>query len=98
MRQVREILRLKLVGGVATREVARRTGVAASTVRATLKRFEASRLSWPLPEEVTDTALEATLFAEVGTIRRSPAWRIVVHRLRSGRKMRALPQRRCALR
>jgi transposase len=48
MRQVREILRLKLVGGLATREVARRVGVAASTVRATLKRFGASGLSWPL--------------------------------------------------
>ena len=67
MRQVREILRLKLVGGLATREVARRVGVAASTVRATLKRFEASGLSWPLPEELTDTALEARLFGPAGT-------------------------------
>jgi transposase len=84
MRQVREILRLKLVGGVATREVARRTGVAASTVRATLKRFQASGLSWPLPEDVTDTALEATLFAEVGTKRghrrrEEPDW-AAIHR------------------
>jgi DNA-directed RNA polymerase specialized sigma24 family protein len=36
MRQVREVLRLKLVGGVPIREIARRIGVAASTVRATL--------------------------------------------------------------
>jgi transposase-like protein len=42
MRQVREVLRLKFVGGVATREIARRIGVAASTVRATLKRFRAA--------------------------------------------------------
>ena len=41
MRQVREVLRLKFVGGVPTREIARRLGVAASTVRATLKRFTA---------------------------------------------------------
>jgi transposase len=84
MRQVREILRLKLVGGLATREVARRVGVAASTVRATIKRFQASGLSWPLPEEVTDTALEATLFAEVGTKRghrrqEEPDW-AAIHR------------------
>ena len=39
MRQVREVLRLKFVGGVPTREIARRIGVAASTVRATLKRL-----------------------------------------------------------
>jgi transposase-like protein len=31
MRQVREVLQLKLVGGVATREIARRLGVAPST-------------------------------------------------------------------
>ena len=39
MRQVREILRLKFVGDVPLREIARRVGVAASTVRATVKRF-----------------------------------------------------------
>lgn len=69
MRQVREILRLKLVGGLATREVGRRVGVAASTVRATVKRFQASGLGWPLPEDLNDTVLEARLFAEVGTKR-----------------------------
>ena len=87
MRQVREILRLKLVGGLPTREVARRTGVAASTVRATLKRFQASGLSWPLPEEFTDAALEATLFAEVGTKRghrrqAEPDWPAIHRELR----------------
>ena len=50
MRQVREVLRLKFVGGVPIREIARRIGVAASTVRATIKRFQAAGLSWPLPE------------------------------------------------
>lgn len=69
MRQVREILRLKLVGGLATREVGRRVGVAASTVRATVKRFQACGLGWPLPEELTDAVLEAKLFAEAGTKR-----------------------------
>jgi hypothetical protein len=37
MRHVREVLRLKFV---PTREIARRIGVAASTVRATIKRLE----------------------------------------------------------
>ena len=49
MRHVREVLRLKFVGGVPIRETARRIGVAASTVRATIKRFQAAGLSWPLP-------------------------------------------------
>ena len=52
MRHVREVLRLKFVGGVPTREIARRIGVAASTVRATIKRFQAAGLSWPPPEEL----------------------------------------------
>src|SRR4030081_235155 len=67
MRHVREVLRLKLVGGVPIREIARRIGVAASTVRATIKRFQAAGLSWPLSEEMTDAVLEAKLFADAGT-------------------------------
>jgi transposase len=67
MRQVREILRLKFVGGVPIREIARRIGVAPSTVRTTLERFLACGLSWPLPEEQTDAALEARLFADAGS-------------------------------
>src|SRR6516225_926283 len=39
----------------------------ASTVRATIKRFQAAGLSWPLPEELTDAALAAKLFADAGT-------------------------------
>ena len=62
MRQVREVLRLKFVGGVPIREIARRVGVAASTIRETIRRFQAAGLSWPLPEELTDIALEAKLF------------------------------------
>jgi transposase len=67
MRHVREVLRLKLVGGVPTREIARQIGIAPSTVRTTIRRFEATGLSWPLPEGMTDTALEAKLFPEAGT-------------------------------
>jgi transposase len=67
MRQVREVLRLKFVGGVPTREIARRVGVAASTVRTTIKRFQGAGLTWPLPEEMTEATLEARLFAAVGT-------------------------------
>jgi transposase len=67
MRQVREVLRLKFVGGVPSREIARRIGVAASTVRATLRRFRTAGLRWPLPEEMSDAALEAALFANAGT-------------------------------
>jgi transposase len=66
MRQVREILRLMAAGDVPVREIARRTGVAPSTVRATLKRIAASNLAWPLPEGLTDTELEARLYGNAG--------------------------------
>ena len=57
MRQVREVLRLR-TAGVGLNEIARRVGVAPSTVRLTLKRLASAGLSWPLPTEMTDTALE----------------------------------------
>ena len=66
MRQVREVLRLK-TAGVGLNEIARRVGVAPSTVRLTLKRLARAGLSWPLPAEMTDSALETALFAAAGT-------------------------------
>ena len=75
MRQVREVLRLKFVGGVPTREIARRIGVAASTVRTTIKRFQAAGLSWPLPDELTDAALAMPGRSRVTGGRSSPELR-----------------------
>ena len=66
MRQVREVLRLR-TAGVGLNEIARRVGVAPSTIRLTLKRLTTAGLSWPLPAEMTDTALETALFAAAGT-------------------------------
>src|SRR5437763_2408070 len=65
MRQVRDVLRLK-AAGVSGNEIARRVGVASSTVRLTLKRLAVAGLSWPLPAELTDTALERQLFTAAG--------------------------------
>src|SRR5271170_6127219 len=65
MRQVRDVLRLK-AAGVPGNEIARRVGVASSTVRLTLKRLAVAGLIWPLPAELTDAALEAQLFTAAG--------------------------------
>jgi len=67
MRQVREIIRLKFSARVPTREIARRLGIAASTVRGTLGRFESAGLNWPLPSDMTDSKLEAALYSNRGT-------------------------------
>ncbi len=62
MRRVREILRLTYDAGLASREVARRVGVGSTGVRVMLQRFRASELGWPLPEGLTDAALELKLY------------------------------------
>src|SRR5437764_2952132 len=65
MRQVRDVLRLN-AAGVSGNEIARRVGVASSTVRLTLKRLAAAGLSWPLPADMTDPVLEGQLFTAAG--------------------------------
>src|SRR5580658_10514954 len=63
MRQAREIIRLKYSTSLPTREIARRLGLAPSTVRETLSRLDSAGLSWPLPEGIGDAELEAALYA-----------------------------------
>ena len=62
MRDAREVIRLKSAS-VSTHEIARRLGLARSTVRETLKRAETAGLAWPLPEDMNDAALEAALYS-----------------------------------
>src|SRR4029077_5037619 len=95
MRRVREVLRLR-TAGVGLNEIARRVGVAPSTVRLTLKRLASAGFSWPLPAEMTDSALEAALFAAVGTKQghRRHDVRATVGRDRAARGAGRLPSNR----
>jgi len=84
MRQAREIICLKFSSELKTREIARRLGLAPSTVRETLRRFESAGLSWPLPDGMSDTDLEAALYGNRGSKRghrghAEPDW-LLVHR------------------
>jgi hypothetical protein len=63
IRQVRDVLRLN-AAGVSGNEIARRVGVASSTVRLTLKRLAAAGLDWPLSADMTDPVLEGQLFTQ----------------------------------
>lgn len=65
IRRVRDCVRLKNAG-ISTREIARRVGVASSTLRLTLRRCEAAGISWPLATDLTDAILEQQLFANAG--------------------------------
>lgn len=62
MRKVREILRLKYGMGLSGRQIARSCSISTGAVCGYLQRAHAAGLSWPLPSELDDTALEALLF------------------------------------
>jgi len=62
MRRIREVLRLKHEGGLSHRKVARACGMGVGTVSEYLDRVRRAGLSWPLPPELDEAALEARLF------------------------------------
>ena len=87
MRRVREILRLIRDAGVPVRQVARQLGVAPSTVRETLRRFDGSGLEWPLPVALSNAVLESQLYGAAGTKqghrrREEPDWAAVNRELK----------------
>lgn len=64
VRTIKELLRLRWQSGLSERQIATSCRIARSTVGDYLTRAQKAGLSWPLPEEVTDEALEAMLFPE----------------------------------
>ena len=68
MRQLRYLLRLQH-DGVSTREIGRRLGVARSTIQDNLRRAAAAELKWPLPDDLSDDALERQLFGRADIAR-----------------------------
>ena len=80
MRKVREVLRLKWACGLGDRAVAASCSLSRSTVSKYVRRAKEAGLSWPLPDELTDEALERRLFPveEVGP-HFIPDW-VEVHR------------------
>lgn len=86
MRQLRHMLRLAQEG-VSAREMGRRLGVARSTIQDNLKRAAAAGLNGPLPEDLTDDALEKRLFTHAGVKtgarrRVEPDWAELAHELK----------------
>ncbi len=90
MRRVREMLKLRLDAGLSLQEVAFRSGIARSTLRAMVSRFENSGLPWPLPLDLSDAELEARLYGDAGSKRghRSkpePDWALIYRELRGNK-------------
>ena len=86
MRKIREILRLKHACGLSKRQIAASAGVGASTVSDYLKRAERAGLAWPLPTDISDSALELKLFPPPVQIpaseRALPDWAIIHRELK----------------
>lgn len=62
MRKVKEALRLKFSCGLSVSGIARSLCVARSTVSEYLSRADSGGISWPLPDDIDDDALQRLLF------------------------------------
>ena len=80
MRKIREVLRLKWSSQLSDRAIAKACSIARSTVAECLERASNAGLSWPLPVDLDDTALERLLYPPVvcsDAARAQPDWSLV---------------------
>ena len=86
MRKIREALRLCLAEGLSPRQAGIATGLPRSTVRRYVVRALEVGLSWPLPPELDDRALEERLYGRAAPPptdqRPVPDWALVHRELR----------------
>jgi transposase len=78
MRKLRDVLRLRYESKLPQRAIARACGLGLGTVSTYLQRAAAVGLTWPLPDDVDDAAIEARLFTRptfaAAHDRRLPDW------------------------
>ncbi|PKU21494.1 IS21 family transposase [Telmatospirillum siberiense] len=88
MRQIRELLRLKYGDSKQSdRAIALQLGVARSTIQDYLARVDKAGLTWPLPDDLSDDAIEQRLFGRPNTqtgLRRrvEPDWAALARELK----------------
>ncbi len=77
MRKIRDALRLE-TSGLSRRQIAASLNIGRTAVRTYLDRAHAAGLSWPLPDGLSDEALEWLLFPTPGKVaselRVGPDW------------------------
>src|SRR4029077_19442156 len=66
MRKIREVLRLTHELGLSVREVREATGVGKTAVSEYVRRAKVVGITWPIPPEIGDAALEGLLFTPAG--------------------------------
>lgn len=62
MRKTREILRLRFECSCSHRDISKSIGIGETTVRECLGRAKKANVEWPLPDDLTDDALEGLLY------------------------------------
>ena len=63
MRKLKDVLRLNYEAKLSQANINKVTQVARSTIQEYIRRFEVSGLSWPLPQEMTNSDLEKKLYS-----------------------------------
>ena len=87
MRKIRDVLRLS-AAGMSKRKIAASLSIGATAVVDCLQRARQAGISWPLPDDLSDEALEARLFpastalAEIEVRRPRPHWPTIHRELR----------------
>jgi transposase len=78
MKKIREVLRLTHELGLSVRQVCEATGVGKTAVCEYVNRAKVVGITWPIPPEIGDAALERLLFTAVGlhkgSTKRLPDW------------------------
>jgi transposase len=85
MRKIRDVLRLR-AGGMSKRQIAASLSIGPTAAGEIVRRARQAGLHWPLPEDMSDEALEQRLYpppkATVGDQRPRPNWAAVHRELR----------------
>lgn len=91
VRKVRDILRLVWACGQSRASVSKSCGVSKTTVTDTVRRAVTAKLSWPLPADLDDSALETLLYPPNNSVPAStrplPEWRVLHDELTTDKDM-----------
>jgi transposase len=67
MRKIRDILRLRLAGGLSIRQINASTKVSIGAIQKLLSKAAALELSWPLPDDLNDVQLARLFYPDADT-------------------------------
>jgi transposase len=81
MRQLRDVLRLRLETGLSFRQISRGTKISVGACQQVCKKAETLGLTWPLPDDLDDSKLARLFYptADVSASKRFhvPDWRYI---------------------